>query len=214
MEGFKFTDQDIREDQDLIGEAVQYALNYKGNFDLILDAKYLAEQNGTLPPGVARAVLNTALTDPRAHLEGRAPERPRPADRWRHGYNEDKVVVKFPTAYDPYDEKKDKIKSPYLLKVKWNKEFFWSTEKAARRYHILDTRRSFIKYFPATKGYQIDLKSVCCSLTKWIYTAKYEYNNNTPEKVKVKCGNLRETPSYLTECPRCRLGYEEFESGQ
>lgn len=164
MEGFKFTDRDIREDNDLIQEAVQYALNYKGNFDLILDAKYLAEQNGTLPPGVARAVLNTALTDPKAHLEGRVPERPRPADRWRHGYNEDKVVIQFPTRVQPV---KEKFRHTFKVKSTYHTPFIWSNEKIASVYHRVWQKQSYVLYRPDSNTFLLHVRSRCSWQIGW-----------------------------------------------
>lgn len=152
MEGFKFTDRDIREDSALIQEAVEYALRYTGSFDLILDAKNLAQQNGTLPPGVARAVLNTALTDPKAHLEGRVPERK------LHVVRDEKIVIQFPTRRPAV---KEKTRYTFKVKATYHTPYIWSNDKMASVYHRVWQKNSYVLYRPDSNTFLLDVRSRC-----------------------------------------------------
>ena len=61
----KYTDRDLREDVALHDRAEEYARNYTGEFQFLIDAKMSLERDGGLPTPVARGVLNCMRVDPR-----------------------------------------------------------------------------------------------------------------------------------------------------
>lgn len=101
----KYVDADVT--PDLLGRAVAYAVEYTGTFGYMLDAQMLALSTGSLPPGVARGVLNCMRTDPRVALEAPLPPnvtplrsvRPSPAEDFEDDEPEDRrIIMDFPVT--------------------------------------------------------------------------------------------------------------------
>lgn len=61
----RFSDAQMRDEPDLVAAAVRYAGSYVGDWDVMLAARQLVVQTGTLPVAVARTVANCARSDPR-----------------------------------------------------------------------------------------------------------------------------------------------------
>lgn len=59
----KYTDRDVREDSQLTDLAIAYIANYTGEFEPLVDAKELFEEDGELPVAVIRKVLNCMRHD-------------------------------------------------------------------------------------------------------------------------------------------------------
>lgn len=101
MSEHKFWESDLRRDPSLIGIAIEYARNYTGDFEIMVHAQNLVRTSGTLPPGIARTVLNCMRTDPTV-----IPPRKPPVVDYRE--RQDNVIsIRSHTAYDanhvPYE---------------------------------------------------------------------------------------------------------------
>ena len=59
----KYTDRDVRNDPSLMELAVAYAANYTGDFDPLVDAREMIEEENGLTVAVARKVLNCMRHD-------------------------------------------------------------------------------------------------------------------------------------------------------
>lgn len=61
----RFSDAQMREEPELVAASVRYAMSYVGDWDVMLAARRLVAETGTLPLAVARTVANCARSDPR-----------------------------------------------------------------------------------------------------------------------------------------------------
>lgn len=63
----RYTDADLQHRPYLVGLAERYLAEYTGAFEFLIAAQALLESRGSLPPGVARGVLNCMRVDPNAY---------------------------------------------------------------------------------------------------------------------------------------------------
>jgi len=60
----KFIDMDLEMDPSLVETAIEYAVGYRGTFEVMLCAQAYARAEGSLPIPIARMVLNCMRCDP------------------------------------------------------------------------------------------------------------------------------------------------------
>jgi hypothetical protein len=84
----------VREDDELLTFAVEYARTYTGEFDFLIEAQRHVQLTGTLPIPVARGVLNCARHDLRVQLSLPSP----PLIYDLDGGDGDAAVVNLPTT--------------------------------------------------------------------------------------------------------------------
>jgi hypothetical protein len=101
----KYTDRDVREDSQLTDLAIAYIANYTGEFEPLVDAKELFEEEGSLPIAVIRKVLNCMRHDaqvarnlPRPRYGSNVVEM-RPTRRTRVEYYEKRLPVRVKVEY-------------------------------------------------------------------------------------------------------------------
>jgi hypothetical protein len=64
-EGLKYTDRDVRENPDFYGAAVNYLVEYEGEFQFLIDCKMRVASGIDLTTGMVRGILNCMRVDPR-----------------------------------------------------------------------------------------------------------------------------------------------------
>lgn len=79
--GIKYTDRDVRENEDLTDEVYRYVRGYTGEFQFLVDAKMALERDQYLPVPVVRGVLNCMRVDPRVAGTLPAPLPPKDAEQ-------------------------------------------------------------------------------------------------------------------------------------
>jgi hypothetical protein len=93
----KYTDRDVRSDPSLMELAVAYVLNYNGEFEPLVEAKDLFEEDGELTVPIARKVLNcmrhdatVAMNLPKPNYGQNVLQFPQPPPRSRRKVTHDK----------------------------------------------------------------------------------------------------------------------------
>lgn len=124
----RFNERDLRIYPELIGLAIDYTRRYTGTFEPILAAQELLADMGTLPPAVAKLVLNTAYSDPSVTFK-------LDAGTFEDSTMEDATVVEFPprpapepTRIEaPVEEKRHRsfrVRTPARIKARYGMSSF------------------------------------------------------------------------------------------
>jgi hypothetical protein len=107
----KYTDRDVREDSQLTQLAIAYIANYTGEFEPLVDAKELFEEEGELPVAVIRKVLNcmrhdaqVALNLPRPRYGSNVIQMVPPKRRKRVEYNDEHCGSAVPHYYHSWGD--------------------------------------------------------------------------------------------------------------
>lgn len=179
----RYVDLDLRVDPTLIGHAIEYARQYIGEWDVMIAARELALGTGTLPLPIARLVLNCARMDPRwcatlpepksRTFVGAFPvqpgadeddEDPDDAPMARRGSE----GPERPTLRVVGDRIIPPPRRPFDLKVTWRKRYGyapgWGKRPQHKVWHVLDTDRSYIRYYPEAEPdhqYATQVRWVC-----------------------------------------------------
>jgi hypothetical protein len=122
---YKYTDTDVRSNPDLVGQAYEFLQSYQGEFEFLRDAKHDLEDQGMLPTGIVRGVLNCMRTQPVVFQRLSQPIRP--------------VSIIHP-------ERVRRGQVP--LKTVWHKRYFSSLWPRAYKAHLLDHTRSSLIWLP------------------------------------------------------------------
>jgi hypothetical protein len=135
----RFTDRDVRENDELIGAAITYLRSYGGDFEFLVNAKFYLAQNRTLSVPIARAVLNCQRSDPSAQNL-----------RW--------PLQVQPRKLEPID-----VRRPhrYRLKSHWNVEFCTSMWSRAYLIHRIDIVASALYYYTRDGRFEFRLVTRC-----------------------------------------------------
>lgn len=137
----KFTDRDLRDNEDLIDIAKDYLRDYTGDFKFLVDADALLLSTGTLPVPVARGVLNCMRVDPKA--QDRLPD-----------------VVKYHRS--PPRLKVAPYRPAYVhLKSRFKKTYLLSTAKNASVAHLIRQEWGGVIWFPHIEEYRFDVRLWC-----------------------------------------------------
>lgn len=178
----RYVDLDLRIDPTLIGVAIVYATQYRGEWDVMVAARDLALDTGTLPLSIARLVLNCARMDPRfvgrlpapqsatftgafpapddtesdsgdADTDDDAPVAPRATERPRRPHR--LRVVPEP---DPEPEWRPVVN----LRSSFPKRYASVSDPDERNvWHVLDPAGSTVQYNPNTGKYTPRLRWTC-----------------------------------------------------
>jgi hypothetical protein len=99
----KYTDRDVRENPDFENIAIEYLMNYEGEFAFLIDCKMRIASGMGLSIGMVRGILNCMRVDPRA------PELPDPQN-----WDGDADIIPMPERRQPrrhYQNKVDCLKT-------------------------------------------------------------------------------------------------------
>ena len=146
----RYTDTDVRRDDNLKVIAETYATNYPGDFAPMVEAREFLFLNGHLTVTLARTVLNCMRSDATAaHL---LPQRERP---------------ERPARLQLVRENQPPLRKAVItLRTTWHKRYVLSTHKLAVLAHILDKERSQMRFFPYTGNYQAYIYALCGARTR------------------------------------------------
>jgi hypothetical protein len=142
----KYTDTDVRSDENLRAIATQFAQGYNGDFEFLVSAKEVAIVTDDLPITMARGVLNCMRGDARGHQL-----LPPPKPTWGSDSEEEPIQQSMP--YPRRWKKAEVVELPIPrrvreLKVHWNKIYVLSTHKQGKVAHLLWPERSKLTYYP------------------------------------------------------------------
>jgi hypothetical protein len=149
----KYTARDVREHSNLRYLARDYAFNYTGEFEFMVDCQNQVRRGDPLNDYQVKAVLNCMLHDPRAHHL--LPNLPIPEIEQRPRRLR---VVPEPA----------RIKPAFSTLIQWNMDYLISTWKQTNTVHLLDRskdrygeHRSYLKWSPGRGIFWWYLKPVC-----------------------------------------------------
>lgn len=166
---FKYTDRDVREQPELVAEAVRYLRWYQGEFDFLLDAKRFEAANGYISIATARGVLNCMRHDLRyLSIETLTPP---------HSHSPRYAEHPAGDGSEPYKRKRrlrlvddEDLRYPFDLKTYWNARIMYSTHKTAVTAHVLKPNIA-LRYFPATGEIHFPIMRALCSTSYYRTTA-------------------------------------------
>lgn len=129
-EGLKYTDRDVRENPDFYGAAVNYLVEYEGEFQFLIDCKMRVASGMDLTTGMVRGILNCMRVDPRVKNLPEPIEWPEdviPIDRERSSYRRPKKRVRVPCTRTDFHEHKFEDWETYEYcpgKYEYNREVY------------------------------------------------------------------------------------------
>jgi hypothetical protein len=180
MTEVKYTDRDVRENPDLREKAYCYAFYYEGDFEFMVAAKELAKISEELPVAVTRGVLNCMRADPRV-----AATLPAPQPQVQNA----RIIPGTVREMGPRHQR-PVIRHSYDLPVRWRGIYLYSSHKTAQVFHMLNTERSRIHYYPAVYEFRMDLYGNC--------------NKRQPDRLAVV---TNAQPTTLRPCKVCFAAY-------
>ena len=169
MSDVRFSDTDVRTYPQLTEIAINYAVDYAGEWEFMVAARSLAQQTGTLPTATARAVLNAMRADPKVVMS--LPELCdlEPLPKFQRVLREERIV-QLDQKEEDYKIVVETHRYPFNVEIKWNMDYYLATHKQATAAHLLSHERSHVVYYPMWNKtnyaslkhrYMVNLKSEC-----------------------------------------------------
>jgi hypothetical protein len=154
----KYTVRDVRESHNLSYVARDYAFQYTGDFEFMVDIQNYVRAGVPLNAYQVKAVLNCMIYDPRAQhlLPPRVQFTPEMAAEMVPPRRRLRVVPEPVRKY------------PFSTLIQWNMDYLISTWKQTNTCHLLDKtserygeRKSYLKWSPGQGTFFWYLKPVC-----------------------------------------------------
>lgn len=157
----KYTDDDVRANPILWQAAVDYALNYKGRFQFLLDCKWELGQYSNIGLRKIRGIMNCMLSEPDL-----IKDLPKPGERWPVGPGNRDIITLNPygrTQLSSLKEVKQELSDlnkqyGFGVNVKFKHRFVWNTNEqpinkttGLRRksvFHTIDPNKAHATYWP------------------------------------------------------------------
>jgi len=155
----RYTEGDIKREPALLAFAVEYAKQYYGEFEPMIQAADMVRRTGSLPVPIARVVLNTARHD--AQVCESIPGTPTGTDAYEFaGRDRPRRLHSVPVPED------EKIHYPFIIENTVIKAQFWVPQsKQSIRAHLVNPDRSYLKYYPMAdnprRKFQLLIKPWC-----------------------------------------------------
>lgn len=159
LEDTRYTDEDLRSDDELWEKCVAFARDYKGDWPPMIKARQAAFTIG-LTVASARMVANVMRQDAMASYE--LPDR----SRMRVAMSPQKLAEAETASLAIEEPKQVRNKRFYLPVTRWNMDFLMSIHPSAQVSHLLNHSNSSILYIrrdnlPWKKAFTLKMSTEC-----------------------------------------------------